>query len=182
MRGNNCTLVPAELASAVSGGIVTSTEQVYDYLLQKRQENINQEIIEILEKLNFPEQANHWFTGTEIDGEGTVTFQVLGAKLGDLYLNIATYNIYKANSSDSWVYQCNIKGSSESISSIEVNGENYTIDNNGKITLPDYPDEVIWGNIKGTLSDQTDLQEILTQTVGNTATINTCMEIIDELL
>ena len=45
--------------------------------------------------------------------------------------------------------------------SIEVNGQTYNADAAGKITLPNYPDEVVWGNIKGTLSDQTDLQTAL---------------------
>lgn len=45
--------------------------------------------------------------------------------------------------------------------SIEVNGQTYNADAEGKITLPDYPDEVVWGNVKGTLSDQTDLQNAL---------------------
>ena len=45
--------------------------------------------------------------------------------------------------------------------SIEVNGQTYNADATGKITLPNYPDEVVWGNVKGTLSDQTDLQNAL---------------------
>ena len=45
--------------------------------------------------------------------------------------------------------------------SVEVNGQVYTVDNTGKITLPDYPDEVTWGNIKGTLRNQTDLKNAL---------------------
>ena len=45
--------------------------------------------------------------------------------------------------------------------SIKVNGTTYTRDASGLITLPDYPDEVAWGNIKGTLSNQTDLKTAL---------------------
>lgn len=43
---------------------------------------------------------------------------------------------------------------------ISVNGQTYT-QVSGTITLPDYPDEVAWGNIQGTLSDQADLQSAL---------------------
>ena len=53
------------------------------------------------------------------------------------------------------------KGEPGLTTSIEVNGQTYYLDNAGKITLPDYPDEVAWGNIKGTLSSQTDLQTAL---------------------
>lgn len=45
--------------------------------------------------------------------------------------------------------------------SIEVNGQTYNVDEAGKITLPDYPADVAWGNITGTLSSQTDLQTAL---------------------
>ena len=45
--------------------------------------------------------------------------------------------------------------------SVEVNGQVYTADDAGKITLPNYPEEVAWGNIQGTLSNQTDLQTAL---------------------
>lgn len=45
--------------------------------------------------------------------------------------------------------------------SVEVNGQVYTTDDTGKITLPNYPEEVVWGNIKGTLSNQTDLKTAL---------------------
>ena len=45
--------------------------------------------------------------------------------------------------------------------SIEVNGQTYNADAQGKITLPDYPADVAWGNITGTLSSQTDLQTAL---------------------
>ena len=45
--------------------------------------------------------------------------------------------------------------------SIKVNGTTYTSDASGLITLPDYPDEVAWGNIQGTLSNQTDLKNAL---------------------
>ena len=44
---------------------------------------------------------------------------------------------------------------------VEVNGQVYTVDDAGKITLPNYPEEVVWGNIKGTLSNQTDLKTAL---------------------
>lgn len=44
--------------------------------------------------------------------------------------------------------------------SITVNGTTYT-QSSGNITLPDYPSGAVWGNITGTLSDQTDLQTAL---------------------
>ena len=45
--------------------------------------------------------------------------------------------------------------------SIEVNGQTYHVDEAGKIALPDYPADVAWGNITGTLSSQADLQAAL---------------------
>ena len=45
--------------------------------------------------------------------------------------------------------------------SIKVNGTIYTRDASGLITLPDYTNEVAWGNIQGTLSNQTDLKTAL---------------------
>ena len=53
------------------------------------------------------------------------------------------------------------KGDPGEPSSIKVNGTTYTSDASGLITLPDYPDEVAWGNIQGTLSNQTDLKNAL---------------------
>ena len=43
---------------------------------------------------------------------------------------------------------------------ITVNGTTYT-QTGGNITLPNYPNGGVWGNITGTLSDQTDLQTAL---------------------
>ena len=54
-----------------------------------------------------------------------------------------------------------IKGEPGEPASISVNGIIYTRDASGLITLPDYPDEVAWGNIQGTLSNQTDLKNAL---------------------
>ena len=53
------------------------------------------------------------------------------------------------------------KGDPGEPASIKVNGTTYTRDASGLITLPDYPDEVAWGNIQGTLSNQTDLKNAL---------------------
>ena len=53
------------------------------------------------------------------------------------------------------------KGDTGDPASIKVNGQTYTVDASGLITLPDYPDEVVWGNIQGTLSNQTDLKTAL---------------------
>lgn len=53
------------------------------------------------------------------------------------------------------------KGDAGETASIKVNGQTYTIDSYGVITLPDYPSEVVWGNIQGTLSAQTDLKNAL---------------------
>ena len=53
------------------------------------------------------------------------------------------------------------KGDTGDPASIKVNGTTYTRDASGLITLPDYPDEVAWGNIQGTLSNQTDLKTAL---------------------
>ena len=54
-----------------------------------------------------------------------------------------------------------LKGDPGEPASIKVNGTTYTRDASGLITLPDYPDEVAWGNIQGTLSAQTDLKNAL---------------------
>lgn len=51
-----------------------------------------------------------WFTGTAMSGTGTKSVSVSGAKAGDMYLNTSTGDVYKASSSSSWTYQCNIKG------------------------------------------------------------------------
>ena len=53
------------------------------------------------------------------------------------------------------------KGDPGEPASIKVNGTTYTRDSTGLITLPDYQDEVAWGNIQGTLSNQTDLKNAL---------------------
>ena len=53
------------------------------------------------------------------------------------------------------------KGDQGEPASIKVNGTTYTRDTTGLITLPDYPDEVAWGNIQGTLSNQNDLKTAL---------------------
>ena len=53
------------------------------------------------------------------------------------------------------------KGEPGLTASIEVNGQTYNVDAAGKITIPDYPADVAWGNIQGTLSNQTDLKNAL---------------------
>ena len=57
------------------------------------------------------------------------------------------------------------KGDPGEPSSIKVNGQTYTSNASGLITLPDYPDEVAWGNIKGNLNDQIDLWNTLSNYV-----------------
>ena len=52
------------------------------------------------------------------------------------------------------------KGDTGDPVTITVNGTTYT-QSSGNITLPDYPADVAWGNITGTLSSQTDLQSAL---------------------
>jgi hypothetical protein len=44
------TNVPAELKSAVVNGVVTSAEGVFDYVIQKSQETINQELYEAVQE------------------------------------------------------------------------------------------------------------------------------------
>ena len=53
-----------------------------------------------------------WFAGTTVTGTSTipVSFTVSGSKVGDMYLNTSTYNVYKASAANSWIYVCNIKG------------------------------------------------------------------------
>lgn len=53
-----------------------------------------------------------WFSGTEITGTSitAIPSPVSGSKAGDMYLNTNTYNVYRANAANSWIYVCNIKG------------------------------------------------------------------------
>lgn len=53
-----------------------------------------------------------WFTGTAVTGTSTsaVSISVSGSKAGDMYLNTSTANVYRASTANSWVYVCNIKG------------------------------------------------------------------------
>ena len=53
-----------------------------------------------------------WFTGTQVTGTSTTpaSFTVSGSKVGDMYINTSTYNVYKASAANSWIYVCNIKG------------------------------------------------------------------------
>lgn len=52
-----------------------------------------------------------WLTGTQITGTGSnITAYISGAKVGDMYLNTSTENIYQCTSSNKWAYKCNIKG------------------------------------------------------------------------
>ena len=53
------------------------------------------------------------------------------------------------------------KGDTGDPASIKVNGQTYTSDASGLITLPDYTADVAWGNIKGNLNNQTDLKNSL---------------------
>ena len=53
------------------------------------------------------------------------------------------------------------KGEQGDPASIKVNGQIYTVDSSGLITLPDYQADVTWGNIKGNLNNQTDLKNSL---------------------
>lgn len=57
--------------------------------------------------------------------------------------------------------------------SIEVNGQTYDVDAAGKITLPDYPADVAWGNITGSISSQTDLQAALDAKQNTISDLNT---------
>ena len=52
------------------------------------------------------------------------------------------------------------KGDTGDPVTITVNGTTYT-QSGGNITLPNYPNGGVWGNITGTLSNQTDLQDAL---------------------
>lgn len=65
-----------------------------------------------------------WFTGTEIEAAGEV--EIADSKVGDLYLNTETYNVYKCTAENTWELLCNIKGAAGDDGS---NGENGT---NGK--------------------------------------------------
>lgn len=53
-----------------------------------------------------------WHSGTAVTGTSTsaIAVAVSGSKVGDMYLNTSTSNVYKATAANSWVYICNIKG------------------------------------------------------------------------
>lgn len=52
-----------------------------------------------------------WFTGTAIAGTGSrIPQTVNGSKMGDMYLNTLTCNVYKAFDTNIWEYWTNIKG------------------------------------------------------------------------
>lgn len=53
-----------------------------------------------------------WFNGTEIEGQTyAITAEIEGAKVGDMYLNVATCDIYKCESENTWRWIANTKGS-----------------------------------------------------------------------
>lgn len=49
-HGDVTTNVPAELKSAAVNGVVTSAEGVFDYVIQKSQETINQELYQAVQE------------------------------------------------------------------------------------------------------------------------------------
>lgn len=67
------------------------------------------------------------------------------------------------------------KGDTGAPVTITVNNQTYT-QSEGNITLPDYPADVAWGNITGTLSSQTDLKNALDSKV----TLDTAQTIIGQ--
>lgn len=61
------------------------------------------------------ERGATWHVGTDITGTGTgISYYLSGAKIGDLYLNTSTCNVYKCISdSGIWDYTCNIMGGTD---------------------------------------------------------------------
>ncbi len=54
-----------------------------------------------------------WLVGNEIIGvEGNITAVIQNAKVGDLYFNSQTCNVYKCVEKDTWVFVANLKGES----------------------------------------------------------------------
>ena len=52
-----------------------------------------------------------WLTGTVVTGTGTnITAEVAGAKVGDLYFNTTTCDIYQCTATNTWSWISNIKG------------------------------------------------------------------------
>ena len=52
-----------------------------------------------------------WLTGTLVTGKGSsITAEVAGAKVGDLYFNTTTCDIYQCTSTNTWSWISNIKG------------------------------------------------------------------------
>ena len=68
-----------------------------------------------------------WLTGTAITGtESSITATVDGAKIGDLYLNITTCDIYQCTAENTWKWIANIKGEQGEPGENGENGENGT--------------------------------------------------------
>ena len=64
-----------------------------------------------------------WFYGTALTHtSGTATATISGAKVGDMYLNTATSNVYKCTAANKWTYAGNIADGV--IDNIEVGGRN----------------------------------------------------------
>ncbi|MFA5562219.1 MAG: hypothetical protein WDA00_06245 [Eubacteriales bacterium] len=54
--------------------------------------------------------VNTQFTGTEITGEGTVTATVADAIVGDTYLNLSTFELYRCIGKNSWLLLGTLRG------------------------------------------------------------------------
>ena len=75
--------------------------------------------------------SSEWYTGTGITGTSTTATifsdsGVSSATVGDMYLNTSTYNVYRcstagAASAAKWVYVCNIKGDSYTLTDADKN-------------------------------------------------------------
>ena len=52
-----------------------------------------------------------WFTGTMVTGTGnSISKEVTGSKVGDMYLNTTSYDIYQCTATSTWKWVANIKG------------------------------------------------------------------------
>lgn len=112
MKGETYTLIPAELASAVPDGYVTSSEQVYDYHQGKTQEDINSILLSIIsedDQNNLTNYASKAFVEEEISriiGEAPEAYDTLkeiAEKLNendDVVSNLFQQILSKANLSD----------------------------------------------------------------------------------
>ena len=88
-------------------------KSAYDLAVEQGFEGTEQEWIASLkgQKGDTGDAGATWLTGTLVTGTGTgIVAEVAGAKVGDLYFNTTTCDIYQCTASNTWSWISNIKG------------------------------------------------------------------------